>query len=266
MKRIAILLLLLIGFQFSMAQTMEYGFYEDLPYYKSPTNTYQKNRCVLDLYYPKNKSGFKSVVWFHGGGIEAGEKEIPEYLKEKGIAVIGVNYRLSPKVKAPVYIEDAAAAIAWTLKNIDKYGGDPNKIFVSGHSAGAYLAMMAIMDPTYLNAHALDPQSIAHIIPMSGHTITHFTIRKERGIPGEQAIIDEFAPIYHAKSNLPPITLITGDRKLELLGRYEENAYFYRMMKVNKHKQIELIELQGYDHGMTYPAFPILLKIVNKHP
>jgi carboxylesterase type B len=86
------------------------------------------------VHHPKSK-GFATVVWFHGGGLTGGNRGIPDGLKDKGIAIVAAGYRLNPDVKSPTYIEDAAAAVAWTVKNIGKYGGDPNKIFVSGHSA-----------------------------------------------------------------------------------------------------------------------------------
>ncbi|WP_318840748.1 alpha/beta hydrolase [Reichenbachiella ulvae] len=212
------------------------------------------------MYYPTDSIEFATVVWFHGGGITGGNKEIPKRLTEQGIAVVGVNYRLYPKVKAPVYIEDAAAAIAWVFKNIDKYGGDPNKIFLSGHSAGGYLASMVGMDKNYLAAHDIDANSIAGLIPFSGHTITHFTVRQERGIEGTQPVIDSLAPLYHVRADAPPLLLITGDRELELLGRYEENAYMMRMMKVAGHKDTRIYEMDGYGHGMTEPAFPLLIE------
>ena len=109
-------------------------------------DAYINERCVLDVYYPENRSGFPTVVWFHGGGITGGQKFIPSELKEKGLAVVAVNYRLSPKVNAPTYIDDAAAAIAWTLKHIGDYGGDPSKVIISGHSAGGYLVAMVGLD------------------------------------------------------------------------------------------------------------------------
>ncbi len=67
---------------------------------------YMQERCRLDLYYPKNSTGFSTVVWFHGGGLKAGNRFVPEALREQGIAVVAVNYRLSPKVRAPAWIED----------------------------------------------------------------------------------------------------------------------------------------------------------------
>ncbi|WP_020527693.1 alpha/beta hydrolase [Flexithrix dorotheae] len=265
MKQLIFFSLLFLSYSNLLAQEAEYATKTNIPYYTSDEvagDAYKKERCVLDLYYPTNKSDFATIVWFHGGGITAGEKELPDALKEKGIAIIGVNYRLNPKVKSPAYIEDAAAAIAWAFKKIKEYGGSSELIFVSGHSAGGYLASMVGMDKKYLEKHGIDANDIAGLIPFSGHTITHFTIRKERGIPGTQPIIDEFAPLYHVKKDAPPIVLITGDRELELLGRYEENAYFYRMMKVAGHEDIKIYEMDGYGHGMTYPAFPILIREV----
>jgi hypothetical protein len=102
------------------------------------------------------------------------------------------------------------------------------------------------------------------LISLSGQAITHFTIREERGIPGTQPIIDEFAPLYHVRKDAPPLILITGDRELELLGRYEENAYLMRMMKLNGHQTTKLYELDGYDHGILEAAFPLMIKEILK--
>jgi len=260
-----LLLLLIVQPLLAQEQSYTYKTLTDIQYYDQATNTadpYISQRCVLDLYYPENAKNFPTVVWFHGGGITGGSKEIPEALKNKGIAVIGVNYRLSPKVKAPAYIKDAAAAVAWTFKNIQDYGGDKSLIFVSGHSAGGYLTSMVGLDKSYLKTFGVDADSIAGLIPFSGHTITHFTVRQERGIPGTQPIIDSLAPLYHVRKDAPPLLLITGDRELEMLGRYEENAYMMRMMKVAGHQNTTLYEMDGYGHGMTEPAFPLLVKMV----
>ena len=227
------LLLFVLGCAFGFAQK-EYEFKENIGYYDAAaraSDAYIEERCKLDVYYPKDTSRVATVVWFHGGGLEGGEKHIPEGFLEKGVAVVTVNYRMHPKVKHPVYIEDAAAAVAWTFKNIEKYNGDPKKIFVTGHSAGGYLANMIGLDTSYLAKHNIDANDIAGLVPLSGHTITHFTIRKEMGIEGTRPIVDKYAPLFHVRKNAPPFLLITGNRELELLGRYEEVAYFYRMLK-----------------------------------
>jgi len=180
------------------------------------------------------------------------------------MAVVAVNYRFYPKVKAPTYIDDAAASVAWVFENIKNYGGDPSLIFISGHSAGGYLASMVGLDKSYLAKHSIDANQIAGLIPFSGHTITHFTVREEMGIDGKQPIVDKFAPLFHVRADAPPLLLITGDRELEMLGRYEENAYLYRMMKVAGHKETQLFEMDGYGHGMTEPAFPLLINEVKR--
>ncbi len=265
-KTTSFILLIIFGLSLA-AQDTGYTTDPNIKYYQDAVNksdAYISERCVLDIYYPKNTPSFATIVWFHGGGLTGGQKEIPEALRQKGVAVAGVNYRLYPKVKAPTYIEDAAAAVAWVFKNIGSYGGDPNSIFVSGHSAGGYLASMVGLDKKYLNKHGIDANQIAGLIPFSGHTITHFTVREERGIAGTQPIIDDLAPLYHVRSDAPPLLLITGDREKELLGRYEENAYMMRMMKITGHKDTRIMEMDGYGHGMTYPAFPLLLEEVKR--
>jgi acetyl esterase/lipase len=264
MKKIIFLLLLLPAFWVQAQPT--YVTEKNIHYYPEADHkkdTYIDSQCTLDFYYPKNVKDFATIVWFHGGGITGGAKEIPKALMEKGYAVIGVGYRLSPKVKAPAYVEDAAAAIAWAFKHVGQYGGSDKQIYLSGHSAGGYLAMMVTLNKKYLAKYNIDANQVAELIPFSGQCITHFTIRSERGIKDIQPTIDEYAPLYWVRADAPPMLLITGDAEMELLGRYEENAYMLRMMKLAGHKNTRLFQLQGFDHGgMATPAFPLLLKEV----
>lgn len=249
------------------AQESAYDIVRNLSYYPDSViknDAYLSEQCVMDIYYPKNKKDFATIVWIHGGGLTYGDQQLPEMLKNKGFCIVGINYRLHPHVHAPKYIEDAAAAVAWTFENIAEYGGNPDKIFVSGHSAGAYLTLMVGLDKRWLGKHSIDANRIAALIPLSGQTITHFTIRKERGISDKQPVIDDMAPLYHVRGDAPPVLLITGDRELEYIGRYEENAYLYRMMKLVGHQNIILHELQGYGHDMEPPAFPLMVKYIQK--
>ena len=267
MKKFLLTALLVFITSLALAQEVEYQIKQNIPYYSELVNQsdeYIMERCVLDVYYPSNIKNFSTIVWFHGGGLTGGEKEIPNALKEKGFCVVAANYRLYPKVKSPKYIEDATAAAAWVFNNIQNYGGDTSLIFVSGYSAGGYLTNMIGLDKRWLKSHNIDANRIAGLISFSGHTITHFTIREERGIPGTQPIVDDLAPLYHVRADAPSLILITGDRELEMLGRYEENAYLMRMMKVAGHTKTKLYEMDGYDHGMTEPAFPLLIKEVRR--
>lgn len=267
MKKLFVSLFYISLFFLVSAQENTYKLINDIQYQSTELNesdSYINDRCVLDLYYPAYLEKFPTIIWFHGGGLTAGSKHIPEGLTEKGMAVVAVNYRLYPKIKAPVYIEDAASAVAWVFKNIKIYGGDPSLIFLSGHSAGGYLTSMLGLDKKYLAKHHVDANNIAGLIPLSGHTITHFTVREERGIEGTQPIIDNLAPLFHVRADAPPFLLITGDRELEMLGRYEENAYMMRMMKVVGHKETRILELDGYGHGIVKPSEQLIIREIKR--
>jgi len=246
-------------------KTQAYRTIPNLAYRSGVIDEYSEERCKLDLYYPTDSAGFATIIFFHGGGLEFGEKYLPEEWKAQGVAVVAANYRLHPKVKNPVYTQDAAAAVAWTMQNIATYGGDPRRIYVSGHSAGGYLTSMIGMDTTYLAAHGEHPDSLAGLIPFSGHTITHFTPRKERDLAWNNVVVDEFAPLHHLRISDLPIALITGDREMEVFGRYEENAYFWRMLLASGHKKAFLFELDGFGHGpMVRPAAQLTLELIRK--
>ena len=161
--------------------------------------------------------------------------------------------------------ERCAAALAWVFQNISQYGGDAKKIFVSGHSAGGYITTMLGLDKTWLSRYGVDANNIAGLIPFSGQMISHFAYRKMNGINNLQPTIDKYAPLYHVRKDAAHLVLITGDRNIELFGRYEENAYMWRMMNLIGRPDTQLYELGGYGHGaMAQPAFHILIQTIHK--
>jgi acetyl esterase/lipase len=227
--------------------------------YSIKTDAYSLERLKLDIYHPVGADDRAVVVWFHGGGLEGGNKEIPDQLREKDIVVVGVNYRLLPQVTVRETLDDAAEAVAWVFRHIQEYGGDPRKIVVTGHSAGGYISMMLCLDKKWLATYGIDADSVMMYVPFSGQAITHYNVRKMQGIPPLQATIDEYAPLYWVRGDCPPLVLICGDRELELYGRYDENQYLARMMKLVGHQQTYLYELDGHGHGgMVAPGFHIL--------
>ncbi|HWL10730.1 MAG TPA: alpha/beta hydrolase [Planctomicrobium sp.] len=225
---------------------------------------YARTQCRIDLSIPPGKKDFPTVIWFHGGGLTDGKKSVPKPLLNQGLGVAAVEYRFSPHVPVTTCIDDAAAATAWIFREIDKYGGSPNKIIISGASAGGYLSLMVSLDPKWLAKYNINPNQLAGIATFTGQTITHMASRAERQIPKTQPLVDELAPLYHVRKDAPPILLMTGDRELEMLGRYEENAYLYRMLKVVGHPDVTLIEFPGFNHSMSAPAYPHLLKFVER--
>jgi len=260
MKHYLAFILLILFTATSFAQN-GYKTERDIPYIPATEkDAYRVERCKLDVYYPENKKDFPTVVWFHGGGLTGGGKHIPELLQEQGFAVVTVNYRLSPKAENPAYIEDAAEAVAWAYNNIEKYGGDKNKIVVSGHSAGGYLALIIALDKSYMAKHQVDADQIHTWYPLSGQTATHYTIRAERNLPDGIPVIDTYAPSNHARKDTPPIYLVTGDRTMELAARYEENAHLAAVLKSVGNQKVYLYELQGFDHGNMYEPGCLLLR------
>ncbi|MBE8723166.1 alpha/beta hydrolase [Sphingobacterium pedocola] len=259
MKNLITTFCFLFLFLSAFSQEMVYQETKDITY-TAHSDGYSQEKCKIDIYYPENKKDFITLIWFHGGGLTGGSKEIPDYLKNKGIAIVGVGYRFSPQVKVVDIIGDAADAVKWTFEHIAEYGGSPRKIVVGGHSAGAYLSLMLGLNKRYLSDRNISTDMILGIASFSSQAITHFTARKEKGLTEFQPTVDELAPLFWVRKDAPAILLITGDRELEMVGRYEENAYLKRMLELVGHTNVKLFELDGYDHGMTYPAYPLLLK------
>jgi len=236
----------------------------DIPY-TSKTDQYSKERLKLDVYYTEGVTDAPVVIWFHGGGLTGGNKFIPNELKGEGYVVIAPNYRLTPHVDVEDCIDDAAEAVAWVFANIRKYGGDSSKVFVTGHSAGGFLTSMVGLDKSRLAKYGVDADSIAALIPYSGQVITHFSDRKKMGIDPLTPYIDRNAPLFHVRKNAPPYIIITGDAEEELYGRYEENLYMWRMMKLTGHPYVKIYKLDGFDHGqMPAPAHHILKKEIKR--
>ncbi len=268
MKKILLLLLPLLAiFELSHAQEVHYRTLSDIPYSLEDVSSdpYRSSRCKLDIYYPEGKDDFATLIWFHGGGLEGGNKEFPKHLLEQGFAIVAVNYRLSPKVKNPTYTLDAAEATAWVFRNIERYGGDEDKIFISGHSAGGYLALMLTLDKSYLAAYDIDANRFAASFPVSGQTLTHYTIRKERGIDVTLPISDEYAPANCARGDAAPLYLITGDSSLEFMARYEENALLAAVLR-DKGQKVWLYQLEGFNHNTVLaPACTMIATLIRQY-
>ncbi|NQD69842.1 alpha/beta hydrolase fold domain-containing protein [Sphingobacterium shayense] len=259
--RAIILTFLLVGsYLLGFSQSRSYKTATNISYVEKPESDYQSTRCRLDIHYPTSGEKKPIVIWYHGGGLTGGDREVPEFLREKGYVIVGVGYRFADQVKVEEIIQDAAKAVAYMARNGQKYHGDTSNIFLSGHSAGGYLTLMLGLNKAYLEREGYDADKLAGVISFSGHGISHFAARQEKNIPEKQPLIDEYAPLFWARKSPVPFILLTGDRELEMLGRYEENAYLKRMLLINGHTDVKLMEFQGYGHGMTHPGFPILLQ------
>ena len=143
----------------------------DVPYVKNG-----HERHVLDVYTPEGAAGNRLPVmfWIHGGGWQTGDKSDvalkPKVLTERGFVFVSTNYRLLPDVEMDVLIGDVAKSLGWVHKNIAKYGGDPNRIFVGGHSAGAQLAALICIDERWVEREGVPFSALKGSIPVDGDT------------------------------------------------------------------------------------------------
>ncbi len=141
----------------------------DIPYADPP-----QERQILDIYAPSGAKNLPVVFWIHGGGWQTGDKSDvqlkPQAFMDKGFVFVSTNYRLLPKVDMGTLIRDVAKAAGWVHKHIAEYGGDPKRMFVMGHSAGAQLAAIICTDDRYLKAEGVPLADIKGCVPVDGDT------------------------------------------------------------------------------------------------
>ena len=237
----------------------------DIPY-KTDHDEYVQQKCRIDVDYERGAGRRPVIVWFHGGGLTSGQKHVPQILTRDGAVIVAVGYRFVSQVTIPEVLDDAAAAVDWTLKNIEQYGGDTSKIYLAGHSAGGYIVSMIGLNKEYLGKYGIDPDTqIKALVPYSGQVITHFAQRQKQGVKELTPTIDHLAPLLYVRGDAAPMLVISGDREMELYGRYEENAYFVRMLRLNGHKDVTFYEVDGFNHvDMAIPAHELLLKYMRQ--
>jgi acetyl esterase/lipase len=141
----------------------------DIPYAEKP-----HERQVLDVYAPAGAKNLPVVFWIHGGGWQVGDKKEvqlkPQAFTEKGFVFVATNYRLLPHVEMGELIRDVAKAVGWTHKHVAGHGGDPAKLFIMGHSAGAQLAAILCTDDRYLKAEGVPLTAVKGCVPVDGDT------------------------------------------------------------------------------------------------
>jgi acetyl esterase/lipase len=231
--------------------------------YAEPRN----ERQLLDVYAPASGSNLPVVVWVHGGGWMRGSKDEmnrkPAAFVEKGFLFVPVNYRFIPQVTMEVIVRDVAKAVGWVYKNIGRYGGDRNRMFLMGHSAGAQLAALICVDGRYLKAEGVPRASIKGCVPVDGDTYdvplqvaTAAARRKSLNQPppkwghpekfGGLAKQRELSAVNHVAPNrrIPPFLL------LHVADHTDTTAQAYRLWAALDQAglQAKLFGAEGTDH------------------
>ena len=207
-------------------------------------------RQKLDIYVPDGLTAPAPVLlFFYGGGWTSGERgqylAFGQAFASAGVVTVIADYRIYPKVRWPAFIEDAAAALALVHKDIAHYGGDPMRVFVSGHSAGAYNAVMLASDPKYLKAVGGDFSWIRGVIGVAGpYDFLPLTATDLIDIfhgPDDREIL----PIVHVDGKRPPMLLIHGTADT-IVG--PQNTRSMTAVLKTQDSPVETIYYQGVAH------------------
>lgn len=247
----ALITVTLMGVSFGAAQpSPPYAFQAltDLPYYDGPDAHPVKHR--LDLFAPDDLKDAPVLIFVHGGGWTSGDKGLYSFIgrtfAQQGFVTAVINYRLSPAVQHPAHIEDVARAFAWVYKNVAQYGGNPEKIFVMGHSAGGHLTALLALDEKYLQAHGLTLIAIKGAIPISGVYDVSGILNLYRTVFGADPQQRwDASPLAHVGPTKPPFFVIYA--QFDLPGLDTQGQQLFALLKQN-HNEAALFETPGKDH------------------
>ena len=172
---------------------------------------------TLDVWVPKQPRDAPRpvIVFFHGGGWVKGDRDAYAFagraFASRGFVVVIPDYRKVPEVRFPAFIEDGAQAIRWTRENVGKFGGDPDRIALAGHSAGAHTAVTLALDPRWLEAAAVAPDAVKAAVGLSG-PYDFYPFDKKRSIDAMAQWPEprDTQPIEWARASAPPMLLITS--------------------------------------------------------
>ena len=179
----------------------------DLPYGAGPRNT-------LDVYSPRAASNRPIVIFWHGGSWTGGSKSFYRFvgaaLAERGFVAVLPDYRLFPEVKFPQFMDDGARAVAWVRKHGHEYGGDPERIVLMGHSAGAHMAALLALNDRYLVDAGVPPRVIVGLVGLSGPYALAPDTDTLRTIFGSPYTPADWQPVQFVGAHSPPTLLIQG--------------------------------------------------------
>ena len=215
---------------------------------------YADGKDRLDLYIPKGVTNAPVIFSVHGGLLMQGDRSEEVFVGQRfaaaGYLTVVISYRLSPEVSHPAHIQDVAAAFAWVKRNIKQHGGDPNRILVIGHSAGAYLAALLATDARYLAVHKLSSKDIMGIVPVSGF----FWVEKTGVAPDrpkdvwgtDPKVWIDASPPRHLRADLPPVLLLYTDGDED--WRRKQNEDMAAAFRSAGHKDVTIRRIDGRTH------------------
>lgn len=220
-------------------------------------------RQALDVYAPiGGAKGAPVVIFYYGGGWDSGRRQdyafVGQALASRGFLCVTPDYRLVPQVRYPAFVEDAAAAVRWVRDHAAAFGGDPARIAVCGHSAGAYIAMMIALDTSFLQAAGVDPAIIRAAGGLSGpYDFLPLAVASTQAAFGGAPDLPATQPINHVHPGAPPTFLAHGSKDTLVWVR---NAVDLGKALAAAGDVVEVKIYPGLTHPDTVLALSVLLR------
>jgi len=234
------------------AQSHTFTVVKDIDYV--PQSEYPDGKDRLDVYIPQGAANAPVIVSIHGGLLMAGDRREDAFVGQRfaaaGHVTAVISYRLSPQASHPAHIEDAATAFAWVKRNIRQHGGDPDRILVTGHSAGAYLAMLLVADQRWLAAHKLSSRDIKGVAPVSGfYWVDKPGVAPDRpkSVWGpDPKVWADASPTRYLRADLPPILILDTDG--DEAWRQQQAVDLATALRKTGHKDLATHKVLGRTH------------------
>jgi acetyl esterase/lipase len=207
---------------------------------------------TLDVWRPSGDASAKRpvLIFWYGGGWVKGDRRAYAFaaraFAKAGFIVVMPDYRKVPAIRFPAMLQDGAEAVKWTRDHIAAFGGDPARIGVAGHSAGAYTVAMLTLDERWLKAEGVDPRIIKAAVGLSGpYNFLPFTDRRAKDALGNAADPAMTQPITFARADAPPMLLVTSTKDTEVKPH---NAYDLEARLAALGAPVKLIDYAGLSH------------------
>jgi acetyl esterase/lipase len=218
-------------------------------------------RQRLDVYAPTQAGHRPIVIFFYGGTWSGGKKSeyafVGAALAERGYVTVIPDYRLYPQVRFPTFVEDGARAVAWVQQHAREFGGDPARLVLMGHSAGAHIAALLALNPSYLAAAGLRPHSIAGFIGLSGPYALAPDTNTLRTIFGAPYTPSDWQPLNFASREAPPTLLLHGANDKVVYSSHTEKL---RDALLSDGAQVETHLYPGRGHADTIASFTVVAR------
>lgn len=212
----------------------------------------QDKRQRLDIYTPDDNQPHPVLIFVYGGSWQSGKRQtyafVGRQFAKAGYTTVVVDYRLAPQHIFPDYVLDTAHAMGWVYRNIARHGGNPNQLFVMGHSAGAFNVVSAVDDDRFWSQTGIPDTAILGVIGLAGPYDYDFHFGKTQVAFPQDMTQQQVMPVYHIRQGVPPHLLITGRKDTVV---YPQNADSLQQALTGVGGQVERVEVPANHAGIV---------------